>query len=167
MTLTVGDRVALGDLVARYAAYADGRELDELAGLFTDDAVLLLPEPPRALEPVRSCRGRAEIKDALSALSAFPLTFHELAGAVHDPGGASGLATGRVAGVAHHLSERSPGTVTDLVWHVRYSDVYRRGRAGWRFARREVAVEWIETRPVRRWRPAAAGQRAPGPEVPP
>lgn len=152
MTLTADDRAGLTDLIARYAAYADRRDLDALTGLFTDDAVLLLPDPPRTLEPVRMCRGRDEVRRAMSALTGFPVTFHALVGAVHDPGGAPDLATGSVACAAHHLGERSPGEIVDLVWHVRYSDVYRRGRAGWRFARREVAIEWIETRPVRRWR---------------
>jgi hypothetical protein len=39
------------------------------------------------------------------------------------------------------------------VWHLRYTDTYRLTDA-WRITRRELQIDSIETRPVRRWRHA-------------
>ncbi|WP_067178160.1 nuclear transport factor 2 family protein [Microtetraspora niveoalba] len=153
MTLGTGDRVELADLVSRYALYTDRRDLDGLARLFTEDGVLVLPDAPRELGPVRAHTGRAEIRGTMAKLAAFPVTFHALTGHVFDAGPDPRTATGSVACVAHHLSERPSGEVSDLVWHLRYTDSYLRDdEAGWRFRRRELGIEWIETRPVRRWR---------------
>ncbi|MEU8799303.1 nuclear transport factor 2 family protein [Spirillospora sp. NPDC048819] len=146
MTLSTGDRVGLSDLVARYALYADRRDLPALAGLFTGDGVLVLPDPPSSLAPARTFTGRDEIIAALSPLNDVPLTSHEIVGQVFDG------VTGHIACVAHHLTERDDGKPSDLIWHLRYADTYRRSDGAWRFARRELQIDFIETRPVRRWR---------------
>ncbi|MFI0367819.1 nuclear transport factor 2 family protein [Actinomadura sp. 1N219] len=154
MTLGVVDRLALADLVARYALHADRREIDAMAALFTGDAVLMLPDAPRRLDPVRTFTGREEIAASFAALDGAPVTFHALAGQVFDAGPEPGTATGQVACVAHHVSEREPGKAADLVWHTRYTDSYRLDGGAWRIARRELRIDTVETRPVRRWRDA-------------
>ena len=53
MPLTVADRLALTDLVHRYAAAVDDRRFDDVVELFTSTAELVLPDPPRSLDPVR------------------------------------------------------------------------------------------------------------------
>ncbi|MFB4319157.1 nuclear transport factor 2 family protein [Actinomadura sp. 21ATH] len=151
MSLGVVDRVALGDLVARYALYTDRRRMDDLAGLFTEDATLVLPDPPKELAPARAFTGRAEIAASFASLDAVPLTFHALVGQVFDAGPGPDTAAGEVACVAHHLTERD-GKPSDLVWHLRYTDAYRLDEGTWRISRRELAIDSIETRPVRRWR---------------
>ncbi|MEW2352170.1 nuclear transport factor 2 family protein [Spirillospora sp. NPDC029432] len=151
MTLGVVDRVVLGDLVARYALCTDRRRMDDLADLFTEDATLVLPDPPKELAPVRAFTGREEIAASFSSLNDVPVTFHALAGQVFDAGPRPDTATGEVACVAHHLTERD-GKPSDLVWHLRYTDAYRLDEGTWRITRRELAIDWIETRPVRRWR---------------
>ncbi|TYB42258.1 nuclear transport factor 2 family protein [Actinomadura chibensis] len=146
------DRIALADLVARYALYADQVKYTSLAGLFADDAVLTLPDPPEQLEPVRSVTGRDEIAKALRYLERFPRTSHEIVGQVFDPGRENATATGRVACVVHHLDEDGPGEPTDFAWHVRCGDAYRREGGFWRIERRTVQIDFIERRPVWRWR---------------
>ncbi|OPG03576.1 nuclear transport factor 2 family protein [Microbispora sp. GKU 823] len=149
--VTAADAAALTDLVAQYALYADERDFAHLTGLFTEDGVLVLPDPPRALGPVLARTGHEEIAAAMTALESLTMTFHALAGQVFEPGPEPGTATGAVACVAHHLSVRD-GAPSDLVWHLRYADTYRRHNGAWRITRREVRIEWIETRPVRRVR---------------
>lgn len=146
------DRGELADLVARYADRADRRDLDGLFALFTEDAVLVLPDPPHQLGPVTTHRGRDEIRAAMSSLTQLPMTFHALQGQVVDPGAEPGTAAGRVSCTANHLTERPDGEMSNLVWHLHYEDSYRREEEMWRFARRAVQIEFIETRPVRRWR---------------
>ncbi|WP_106402172.1 nuclear transport factor 2 family protein [Actinocorallia populi] len=152
MTLSTGDRVGLADLVARYALHVDRREFDALAGLFASDAVLVLPDPPGSLEPVLEYSGREEARAAIARVEFFPVTSHFLGGQVFDPGPEHDTATGWVSCAAHHLSVRRDGEPADLVWHIRYEDAYRREEGDWRFTRRALHIDWIETRPVRRMR---------------
>jgi hypothetical protein len=152
MTLGVVHQIALGHLVARYALHADRRDLDAMAALFTEDAVLVLADAPRDLDPVRTFTGRDEIGKTLSVLNGIPVTFHALVGQVFDVGSEPGTATGEIACVAHHMTSREDGTVSDLVWNCRYTDTYRLDGQTWRIARREQRIDSIETRPVRRWR---------------
>ncbi|WP_242907286.1 nuclear transport factor 2 family protein [Actinomadura terrae] len=146
------DRIALADLVARYALYADQLRYTSLVGLFADDAVLVLPDPPEQLEPVRSFKGRDEIGKALRSLERFPRTSHEIVGQVFDPGRENATATGHVACVAHHLSEEESGKPTDFAWHFRYSDAYRREGGFWHIERRTVQIDFIEKKSVWCWR---------------
>lgn len=152
MTLSTGDRVELTDLVARYALLTDAREFEALAGLFAADAVLVLPDPPASLEPVLEYHGPEEIRAAIGRVAFFPVTSHFLGGQVLDPGPGPGTATGWVRCAAHHLSVRKDGAPADLVWHIRYEDAYRHEEGVWRFTRRALHIDWIETRPVRRMR---------------
>lgn len=154
----LSDRLALSDLVHRYAAFVDDRQFASVATLFTDDAELLVAEPPAALTPVHTHRGRDAIVDAVGSVGRLVRTEHAIVGEVYDEAGGPGLARGRITGIAHHWSERSAegagAEIVDFVWHLRYDDEYRLTDAGWRISRRALTVNAIETRPVRRLRPA-------------
>lgn len=149
-------RAALSDLVHRYAALVDDRQFDSVAGLFTDSAELVVADPPSALTPVHTHRGRDAIAAAVGAVARLARTEHAIVGEVYDEGAEPDLARGRITGVAHHWSQRAAdggGTeIVDVVWHLRYDDEYRLTEAGWRISRRALTVNAIETRPVRRLR---------------
>ncbi len=151
MNLPAGDRVELLDLVHRYAAYVDDRDLAGAAALFAPDGVLVRPDPPTHLTPVHAVTGPAAVEDALGALRGVPVTVHEVVGAVLDPAAGPNTARGRITCIAHHVTHRDDSW-SDLVWHLRYLDDYVRTPHGWRFARRELHIDLIETRPVRRAR---------------
>lgn len=154
----LNDRAALSDLVHRYAALVDDREFDSVAQLFTDNAELVVADPPSALTPVHAHRGRGAIAAAVSAVARVTRTEHAIVGEVYDEGSAPGLAQGRITGIAHHWTRRSSddgGTeILDVVWHLRYDDEYELTHAGWRISRRALTVNAVETRPVRRLRPS-------------
>jgi hypothetical protein len=145
------DRVALTDLVHRYAAGVDDRQFDSVTALFTDTAELMLPEPPAALDPVHRHCGHAAIRTAIAAVAATIRTEHAIVGEVFDAGLQPDSARGRIACVAHHWSQYGD-QLTDVVWHLRCDDEYRRTDAGWRIAHRVLTINAIETRPVRRLR---------------
>ncbi|OLT31733.1 hypothetical protein BJF79_00680 [Actinomadura sp. CNU-125] len=147
--LTAGDRIDLRDLVARYALYTDRRDADAIANLFAPSGTLVLPDPPAKLGPARTFTGRDAIVRALSTLDDVPVTSHELAGEVFDAEGDT--ATGHITCVAHHITEHD-GKLTDLAWHLHYTDAYTRHDGAWRIARRSLQIDWIETRPVRKVR---------------
>lgn len=150
--LTLDDRVALRELVDRYAAYADQRRFEALADLFTTDALLIGPATPDPWGPRDARRGRAAIVTSMDALDRVPVTQHAVVGQVLEDPSEPGTVTGRVACVAHHLRRSRDGEVRDSVWHLRYQDTYRREEHSWSIARRELHVEWIETREVEQWR---------------
>ena len=39
---------------------------------------------------------------------------------------------------------------TDTVWFIRYRDSYRLTESGWRFARRELHLQWVEHHAIAR-----------------
>jgi len=155
------DRAALTDLVHRYAAGVDDRQFDSVAELFTETAELMLPEPPAALNPVHRHCGHAAIRTAIAAVAATIRTEHAIVGEVFDAGPRPDSARGRIACVAHHWSHHGD-QLTDVVWHVRYADEYRRTDAGWRIAGRTLTINAIETRPVRRVRSEGPSGRGAG-----
>lgn len=150
MTLSADDRVALSDLVHRYAALVDERQFDSVAALFADTAVLAVPEPPKALEPIHSHRGRDAIVAAVATVAAVTRTEHAIIGEVYDGAARADAARGRVACIAHHWDQRDD-EFADVVWHLRYDDEYERTDR-WRIVRRALTINAIETRPARRVR---------------
>jgi 3-phenylpropionate/cinnamic acid dioxygenase small subunit len=152
MTLCAEERMALSDVVHRYAAHVDDREFDAVADLFTAEAELVVPAPPGDLLPIHAHRGREAIVSAVAAVGAVARTEHAIIGEVYDAAERPGAARGRVACVAHHWTERGD-EVVDVVWHLRYDDAYELTAAGWRIGRRALTVNAIETRPARRLRP--------------
>lgn len=143
-------RPALSDLVHRYAALGDLRRPGQLAALFAATGELVVPTPPDRLDPHRVLTGPRQIGEHLVVLEELTLTVHEIVGEVYDvPASPASptTATGRVACVAHHVSgERN------AVWHLHYDDRYVREGGRWLFARRELHIDFIETRQVRRHR---------------
>ncbi len=142
------DHARIGDLVERYATLVDHRDFDAVADLFTADGMLILPDPPARMAPVRAYPGREQILRALSVLRQVPATRHEVKQVAFAVADGADMATGTVAGVAHHFYRRRSGGVTDVVWHVRYADTYRRDNGLWRIARRALRLDRVERREV-------------------
>jgi 3-phenylpropionate/cinnamic acid dioxygenase small subunit len=152
MTLSAEERMALSDLVHRYAANVDDRQFDSVAELFTTVAELVVPAPPADLVGIHSHHGREAITAAVAAVAGVTRTEHAVIGEVYDAAARPGTARGRVACVAHHWNPRGDELV-DVVWHLRYDDEYELTDAGWRISRRALTIHAIETRPVRRLLP--------------
>ncbi len=155
MTLSAEDRMALSDLVHRYAGNVDDHQFSAVTELFTDQAELAVPEPPGALTPVHSHRGREAIAAAVASVASVARTEHAIIGEVYDEAPRAGTATGRIACIAHHWNRRD-GELVDVVWHLRYDDEYELSDR-WRISRRALTINAIETRPVRRLLPRDPG----------
>ena len=147
-SLDPADRLALHDLVHRYAAAVDERDTDAVTSLFTADATLVVPDPPGRLDAVVEHHGPAGVRAALATLDQFRRTVHEITGIVIEPVDDVDGADGRIAGVAHHYLERTDGVI-DLCWRLRYDDHYVRTATGWRIARRTVTTLVVETSSAR------------------
>ncbi len=147
--LDAADRIAITDLVHRYAAHVDSRDPVAAAALFAEDAELVVPRPPESMTPVDAFQGRVRIEQALQRVLHLDATVHEIAGHVVDADpGSPDRALGRTACVAHHLVRGK-----DDQWHIHYADEYVRTPAGWRFARRAYTVDSMRVVEVRHPRP--------------
>lgn len=152
MIPSTADRQALADLVHRYAAGVDDRRLGDVAALFTDDAELILPNPPASLEPVTVHRGRLAIAEAVAAVAAVERTAHAIVGEVYEREPDPDAARGRIACIAHHWLRRGD-RIEAFVWYARYDDSYARTVSGWRIARRVLSIDAIERRHLAQLRP--------------
>jgi hypothetical protein len=139
-------RVALRLLVDTYARNVDRRDTDAVAQLFSADGRLVAhfylgPDG----EPVVR-RGRAEITAALVAgLRPYLGTTHLVGGQVLDVGADAGRAEGETVCLAHHVYERD-GARRLLVMAVRYQDDFVCESGVWRFAERQLRLDWRDDR---------------------
>ncbi|HET9731768.1 MAG TPA: nuclear transport factor 2 family protein [Acidimicrobiales bacterium] len=140
--LTDADRASLRALVDGYADAVDRRDGPALRDLFTDDGAVLVQAEGG---PVETEWGGSDIPGLLETVAGYERTFHHVGGCVVEPDGAA--VTGRSQCLAHHYERTGNGPV-DLVMMVRYHDRFVRTPAGWRIARRRVAVEWTELHPA-------------------
>ncbi|WP_247596174.1 MULTISPECIES: nuclear transport factor 2 family protein [unclassified Rhodococcus (in: high G+C Gram-positive bacteria)] len=129
----------------------DSRSFSDVASLFAEDGELIVPEPPSSMAPVKRLFGRESIKSELSRLIDFELTFHELVGTVFELGDSPEYAYGKIKCVAHHVMRKGSEN-TDLMWHLHYSDSYRKIDNKWHLARREICIDMIDVRSIKRVR---------------
>lgn len=126
------DRLDLQDLALAYAEAIDAKRADDVAGLFTENAVFRAYDLPKG-----EARGRSEIYTlVVKLLSSFNATMHHVSGPrakFTDPDNASGV----VSLVAWHSfnDDRPHG----ILW-ARYLDEYVRCDGVWRIARRTLTV---------------------------
>ena len=137
-----------------YAAAVDSLDGAAFAELFTPDGEIRVPDPRAGGAPTIRRVGRDQLTRIPSGLARYRATAHAVWATVFDV--RDGTATGTVDGVAHHVAAdaTSDGAFVDEVWYLRYDDRYVRTAGGWRIARRDLHLDRIERRPLRR----------PGPE---
>ncbi|ETT27301.1 hypothetical protein RAJCM14343_2246 [Rhodococcus aetherivorans] len=152
MSSPVEDRLALADVVARYARAVDRRDPAVLRSLFADDAEFV--QPPglvrRGHDPVLTGAGPIA-EGVLAAVAHLHSTRHVLGQHVIDFDG--DRARGELYCEAHHVYPSGAG-YRDYTVSVRYRDEYRRVPDGWRIARRELVVDLTADREVRLLRSA-------------
>jgi hypothetical protein len=141
-------RVALRALVDTYARDVDRRDTDAVTELFSAEGRLVahFQFDPAAKPVVR--RGRAEIAAALVAgLRPYVGTTHVVGGQVIDVDVDAGRAGGETVCLAHHVYERDDERRL-LVMAVRYEDDYVCESGVWRFAERQLRLDWRDDRPL-------------------
>ncbi len=141
-----GELASVWQLSVRYASAVDGRDGETFASLFEPDGELVVPAYPDDLRPVVTRRGHDQLRRVPGGLERYARTFHQVSNPLFEIDGEE--ASGTVTCVAHHLDATSPPT--DTVWFIRYEDLYRRRDGRWRFRRRVLHLEFVETHEVDR-----------------
>ncbi len=144
----LADRLAIRELVDRYARAADRVDGEGAAALFTEHGALRIFE--RGTEaPVRERIGREAIATAFAGLSRYDVTLHVVANHLIELDGDA--ATGETYCLAHHvrtIGEGDDAHPSDHLMAIRYLDTYERTEQGWRIAQRHLQLEFTEERPV-------------------
>jgi SnoaL-like protein len=139
------DRIAIKELIDNYGYYADRREADKQAGLFSEKGLLenYVTEPSDTSKPVSFFRGRKALEDAFQTLKQFQQTFHFNGQATIKIYGDS--ATGIVYCLAHHILMEN-GKRMLLVMGIHYYDTYTFQNNEWLFADRKLIIDWRDKR---------------------
>ncbi|MDE2411412.1 MAG: nuclear transport factor 2 family protein [Sphingomonadales bacterium] len=134
------DLAALRGAAETYAIGADRRDKDCWRAVLADDVEIV--GPGFAIQGLEANLGSID-----HLARAFKATRH----IVHDQDlQVSGdTAQGETRSTAEHRLGGPDGGDLLLVWAIRYQDRWRREASGWKFVRRELIVDWEETRPVR------------------
>ncbi len=139
-------RVALRLLVDTYACHVDRGDADAVAGLFTADGRLVAHFHPGGDGSPTVRTGRADLVAALVAgLDRYLQTTHVVGGQVLELDGER--ARGETVCLAHHVYERH-GVRRLLVMAVRYQDEFVCESGTWRFAERQLRLDWRDDRPM-------------------
>jgi uncharacterized protein (TIGR02246 family) len=137
MPVSLEDRLALQDLSARYAHAVDRRDYEAFVALFADGGVLC--------GPGYEMKSRAEIERGIRLIEQYESTQHCVHQQLLEVQG--NTASGETYCVARHVYTRD-GAKRKLDMGVRYQDEYRREPSGWRFARRELVLDWTQDLPL-------------------
>lgn len=143
--MTVAELHELSELVEHYAQAVDRADGDAVAALFADDGVLALWMDPGSDKQTSERVGRDEIATVGESLSRYVATHHTISSHTSSLDGRH--ASGETLCTAHHVEDVG-GKRQDKVLYLRYLDTFTRTNAGWRFARRELYVQWASTLPV-------------------
>lgn len=137
------DRVALRELVDRYASGVDHRDSAAVAALFTEDGVLAIHLPGEDT-PRRTHRGRTAIAATMDGLRRFRVTSHVVANQLLEVGD-DDRATGETYCTAHHVYDTDDGPRMYVMW-IRYEDTFVRVDGRWLVAERRLRTDITEDR---------------------
>ena len=140
------DQDALAHLAAEYARCVDRKDPDGVAACYAPNGVLRMVDRSAGDNVRGELIGREQIARTISRLR-YKSPFHFIGQQQTAVNGDS--ATGETYCIAHHLSVPDDGgPTTDLVMYIRYLDQFTRLDEGWRFAVRELNIDWTENRTV-------------------
>jgi len=138
------DRLAIRELVDRYAHCADRRDAEGQKAIFTEDTHFVVYMNGQGSEPTQVVDGREGLTPVFDALNNYEVTMHFNGQSTIALGGER--ATGKSYCIAHHLFTED-GQRKIMVAHLRYDDLFVKLDGTWMFAERSLYVDWTETRP--------------------
>jgi hypothetical protein len=137
------NRLAIRELVDAYARCADRRDAEGQKSLFTEDTHFVVYMEGQGSEPTQVLDGREALTPVFDALNNYQATMHFNGQSTIALDG--GRATGESYCIAHHLFTDDDGRKL-MVAYLRYGDTFVKLDGAWRFAERNLSVDWTETR---------------------
>ena len=139
------DRLAIRELIDRYAHCADRRDAKGQMALFTENTRFLVFMDATAAEPTQELHGRESLAPVFDNLNTYAVTMHFNGQSTVELDG--DRAAGESYCLAHHLSAGEDGQRTMMIASIRYLDEFVKQEGQWLFAERRLMVNWTETRP--------------------
>ena len=140
------DRLAIRELIDTYAHCADRRDANGQKALFTEDTHFVVYMDGQDTEPTQALDGREALTPVFDDLNRYQATMHFNGQSTIALDG--DLATGESYCIAHHLFTDGGERKLMIAW-LRYRDTFAKVDGDWRFAERNLYVDWSETRPSR------------------
>jgi SnoaL-like protein len=137
------DRLAIRELVDAYAHCADRRDAHGQKSLFTDDAHFVVYMGGQGSEPSQVIDGREGLTPVFDDLNRYEATMHFNGQSTIALEG--DRATGESYCIAHHLFTDQGQRKLMVAW-LRYGDTFVKVDGVWRFAERNLYVDWTETK---------------------
>jgi hypothetical protein len=138
------DRLAIRELVDAYAYCADRRDAAGQKALFTEDTHFVVYMDGQGSEATYALDGREALTPVFDDLNRYQATMHFNGQSTITLDG--DRATGESYCIAHHLFSDSGERKLMVAW-LRYGDMFVKLGGTWRFAERNLYVDWTETRP--------------------
>lgn len=138
------DRLAIRQLVDAYAHCADRRDAEGQKALFTQDTRFVVYMDGQDSEPTYALDGREALTPVFDDLNRYEATMHFNGQSTIALDG--DRATGESYCIAHHVFTDDGGRKLMVAW-LRYGDTFVSVDGAWRFAERNLYVDWTETRP--------------------
>lgn len=137
------DRLAIRELVDRYAYCADTRDAQGQMDLFTEDTNFEVYYDPKSGVPSQVVSSKADLFPVFDNLNFYDATMHFNGQSTVKLNGEN--ATGIAYCMAHHLTLED-GQQKFMVAAIRYEDKFVKQDGKWLFAERKLLVDWIENR---------------------
>jgi hypothetical protein len=137
------DRLAIRELIDAYARCADRREADGQKALFTDNTHFVVYMDGVGTEPSEDLHGREQLTPVFAALNQYEVTIHfngQSTVVLDDD-----RATGETYCIAHHVFQAA-GERQIMIAYLRYLDVFVKEGRRWLFAKRNLYLEFGDTR---------------------
>lgn len=148
MTL-IETREELRELAFRYALAVDGCDADALIDMFSADGSVGGMDAS-----VPSFEGPEDLRLMIAQVDAsFDRTMHNVYNQVFEVEPGASTASGETYCLASHIIETPDGKWQILEMAIRYKNDYVQEYGRWKFRRRRLDVQWIETRPAQRFTP--------------
>jgi len=138
------DRLAIRNLVDKYAYCADTRDAQGQMALFTEDTRFIVFMDAKASEPTQVINKRADLFPVFDNLNTYRATMH-FNGQSTVLQLKEDTATGIVYCIAHHQTIKD-GVQKLMIANIKYHDSFAKQNGKWLFAERKLMVDWIENR---------------------
>lgn len=139
------DRLAIRELFDAYAHCADTRDAEGQKALFTEDTRFAVYMNGPGTEPSSVLEGREALSPVFDDLNRYEATMHFNGQSTVILDG--NQATGDSYTIAHHVYTEDDNRMMMVAW-LRYLDTFTKVDQTWYIAKREIILEWSETRPL-------------------
>src|ERR1700722_3191801 len=138
------DRLAIRELVERYAHCADRRDASGQMSLFISDTHFVVYMNAQDPKPSMELHSREELAPVFADLNQYAATMHFL-GQTTILTLTPDRATGETYCMPHHLTIKD-GTRRLMIAALRYTDTFVKIDGSWLFEERKLYVDWLEER---------------------